>query len=152
MYVGAVSGSFGSMRIRYIKDLGCLYTNSFKILVITPRSHPNISVNLPGGDCGGFLGRLQKGGGMRAIRAIVLSTWLYSLLLWLYVVVRITVNRVYMYNRFISSVPFFTFFSVGIISFALSFICLVVYLTMWGFRMGGEQDARNAQSSLLSIT
>jgi hypothetical protein len=71
---------------------------------------------------------------MKTLRALMLSTWLYSLLLWVYIVARITINRVNPTSRFIPSVPFFTFINLGIISFVLSFICLIVYLSIWGFR------------------
>jgi hypothetical protein len=70
--------------------------------------------------------------GMRIYKALLITTWLYSLLLWFYIVVRITVNRVPLLDRFIDAVPFLTFFSVGMISFALSFICLFIYLAIWG--------------------
>ena len=70
---------------------------------------------------------------MQIKRAVVLSTWLYSLLLWLYIVARIIISRVSVYSRFLDPVPFFTFITLGIISFAVSFICLIVYLAIWGF-------------------
>jgi hypothetical protein len=77
---------------------------------------------------------------MKLQRAVVLSTWLYSLLFWLYVVARITLNNIDPNERFLSRVPYITFFTVGVLSFALSFICLVAYLTMWGFRSEGEPE------------
>ena len=75
---------------------------------------------------------------MKTLRAITVSTWLYSLLFWLYVVVRITINRVNPTSRFIPSVPFFTFINIGILTFVLSFICLIVYLSIWGFKDEGQ--------------
>ena len=68
---------------------------------------------------------------MKVLRALVLSTWFYSLLLWFYIVVRITINGVELNSRFIDAVPYFTFFRLGMISFILSFICLFTYLTLW---------------------
>lgn len=85
---------------------------------------------------------------MKLQRAIVLSTWLYSLLFWLYVVARITINNIDPNDRFISRVPYITFFTVGVLSFALSFICLVVYLTNWEF--GGDKTIEKNLSKLFS--
>ena len=85
-----------------------------------------------------FLRETDHSGDMRVHRAIILSTWFYSLLFWLYVVVRIIVNRIDPNDLFSLSVPYITFFVVGALTFTLSFICLVVYLAKWGFRNGYE--------------
>ena len=69
---------------------------------------------------------------MRIPRALLLTTWLYSLLLWLYIVVRITVDRVDLLDPFIDAVPSLSFLRLGLISFVLSFICLFIYLAIWG--------------------
>ena len=79
---------------------------------------------------------------MKTLKAITLSTWLYSLLFWLYIVARITINRVNPTSRFIPSVPFFTFMNLGVSTFILSFVCLIVYLSVWGFR---DEDQRRQQ-------
>ena len=71
-------------------------------------------------------------------KALILSVWLYSLLLWFYIVLRIVFNNVPMFNRFIGSLPFLTFYSLGVISFALSFVSLTIYLTVWG--TGAHKD------------
>ena len=76
---------------------------------------------------------------MKTLRAIILSFWLYSLLFWLYIVARIVINRVNPTSRFIPSVPFFTFMNLGVSTFILSFVCLIVYLSVWGFR---DEDQR----------
>jgi hypothetical protein len=68
----------------------------------------------------------------RFFRALVLTTWLYSLLLWLYIVARIVVNKVEMSDLFIDYVPHFTFLNVGVLSFVLSFVCMLTYLSLWG--------------------
>jgi hypothetical protein len=71
----------------------------------------------------------------RFLKAVVLSTWLYSLLLWAYICIRIvftTSEVVYPSNQFIDNVPGLTFLNLGISSFLLSFICLIIYLTFWG--------------------
>lgn len=71
---------------------------------------------------------------MELRRALVFSTWLYSLLFWLYVVARITLNNIDPNVRFLNRLPYITFFHVGLFTFILSFACLVIYLTNWGFR------------------
>ena len=76
---------------------------------------------------------------MKTLRAIILSFWLYSLLFWLYIVARIIINRVNPASRFIPLVPFFTFMNLGVSTFILSFVCLIVYLSVWGFR---DEDQR----------
>ncbi len=69
---------------------------------------------------------------MRFLKAFLLTTWLYSLLVWLYIVDRIIFSRVSLSDRFISWIPYFTFFRLGVISFVLSFVCLFIYLVKWG--------------------
>ena len=71
-------------------------------------------------------------------KALILSVWLYSLLLWFYIVLRIVFRNVIMTNPFIGSFPFFSFYSLGVFSFALSFVSLLIYLTMWG--IGAHKD------------
>jgi hypothetical protein len=68
---------------------------------------------------------------MKPIKALLLTTWLYSLLLWFYIVVRITIDKVELNSRFINFVPYLTFFTLGMISFSLSFISLFTYLTLY---------------------
>ena len=60
--------------------------------------------------------------------AFALAVSVYSLLFWFYIVLRVVVDHVGLYNRFIDSVPFFTFFNLGIFTFLLSFAALVAYL------------------------
>ncbi|MGD0805810.1 MAG: hypothetical protein ABSA11_17245 [Candidatus Bathyarchaeia archaeon] len=69
---------------------------------------------------------------MKIVKALLLTTWLYSLLLWFYIVVRITVDGVSLNSLFIDGVPHLTFFTLGMISFTLSFICLFAYLILNG--------------------
>ena len=64
---------------------------------------------------------------------LVLAVCVYSTFLWLYIVVRIVVSRVYMYKPVISSVPFVSFFDLGITAFVVSFVTFIVYFTVWGF-------------------
>jgi hypothetical protein len=77
---------------------------------------------------------------MRVIKAFLLTTWLYSLLLWLYIVARITTKGDLLFDRFIESIPYLTFYTLGMISFALSFISLFIYLAVWG--IPGESKTR----------
>jgi hypothetical protein len=78
---------------------------------------------------------------LKVIKAILLTTWLYSLLLWFYIVLRIIVGRVDPNNLFINSVPYLTFAILGMISFSLSFISLFVYLVL-------NYDPENAHAKL----
>jgi len=80
---------------------------------------------------------------MKIIKALLITTWLYSLLLWFYIVVRITIDGVNMYHPFITSIPYLSFFSIGVISFALSFICLFIYLAKLGMP---EEEKQNKVS------
>jgi hypothetical protein len=68
---------------------------------------------------------------MKPFKALLITTWLYSLLLWFYIVVRITINRVNLNSLFIDSVPYLTFYTLGMISFSLSFISLLAYLVLY---------------------
>lgn len=77
---------------------------------------------------------------MKIYKALVLTTWFYSLLLWLYIVLRITINRVNIFDRFIYSIPYLTFFSLGVISFIVSFVSLFVYVAIWG--IPGDAQAK----------
>ena len=67
---------------------------------------------------------------MKVVKAFLLTTWLYSLLLWFYIVLRIIVSRVNMTHLFIDSVPYLTFANLGMISFILSFVSLFAYLVL----------------------
>ena len=51
-------------------------------------------------------------------------TGIYSLLVWLYIVVRIVVSEVNMNNPFIDGIPG-NFWQWGIIAFTISYICMI---------------------------
>ncbi len=68
----------------------------------------------------------------RFLRSLVLTTFLFSFLLWLYVVLRIVVNGVDVHWPFVDSVPSISVSAVGAFSFGLSFLTLFVYLWLWG--------------------
>lgn len=68
----------------------------------------------------------------RFFRALVFSTWLYSLILWLYIVARIVVNGVDVHWPFVDSIQSISISEMGIAMFLLSFICMVIYFWLWG--------------------
>jgi hypothetical protein len=65
-------------------------------------------------------------------RALVLTTAVYSMLLWLYVVGRLVFSGVDVTYPFLDSVPGISIAAVGIAAFVVSFACTLVYLTLWG--------------------
>lgn len=68
------------------------------------------------------------------LKGLVLATWLYSLLLWVYIVMRIVFSNVHMSSVFIDGIPNITFLNLGIFSFCLSFASLIIFVTFWGRR------------------
>jgi hypothetical protein len=68
---------------------------------------------------------------MKPVKALFLTTWIYSTLLWLYIVVRITINKVDPKTLFIDAVPFLSFYILGIIAFVISFLSLFAYLAQY---------------------
>ena len=70
--------------------------------------------------------------GSRFLRALTLTTAVFSFLLWLYIVLRIVFNHVNVRSPFISSIPSLSFWVLGGLAFALSFGATLVYLWLWG--------------------
>ncbi|TLZ56996.1 MAG: hypothetical protein E6K17_03445 [Methanobacteriota archaeon] len=68
----------------------------------------------------------------RFFRSLVLTTWFFSVLLWLYVIARIIVNQVDVHMPFVDSVPSVSFSAMGAIAFGLSFTSMFIYLWLWG--------------------
>jgi hypothetical protein len=66
------------------------------------------------------------------LRSLVLSTWVFSMLLWLYIVARIIVNGVDVHTPFVDSVPSVSFSALGAFAFGLSFLTMFFYLWIWG--------------------
>ncbi|MGA2386085.1 MAG: hypothetical protein ABSG33_06095 [Candidatus Bathyarchaeia archaeon] len=66
---------------------------------------------------------------MRKKKALFLTFWMYTLLLWLYIVARIVVDHVPLDALYVNFVPFFTFIRLGAIAFVLSMIFMYLYLT-----------------------
>jgi hypothetical protein len=62
-------------------------------------------------------------------KAIFFTLWLYTFLIWLYVVARIIFDYVSPNDPFVYSVPYFTFAELGAISFVVSMIFMYFYLT-----------------------
>ncbi len=61
-------------------------------------------------------------------KALFLTLWFHSFLVWLYIIARIVVNHVHLGSLFIDSVPFFTFTTLGIVAFVASMIFMFIYL------------------------
>lgn len=69
----------------------------------------------------------------RLLRATILTVWLYSLLIWLYVAVRIVTYDYIVFDPFVYHIPWLSFGTLGAITFTLSAFCMFVYLYLWGF-------------------
>ena len=67
----------------------------------------------------------------RFLRAVVLSAWLYSLMLWLYIVARILISGADVHYPFVDSIPSISISAMGVASFLISFICMAIYFTYW---------------------
>lgn len=67
----------------------------------------------------------------RIFRSFVLTVAVFSLLLWIYIVLRIVVNDVDPPSPFLPNLPF-SVIDVGAASFALSALATFVYLWLWG--------------------
>jgi hypothetical protein len=68
----------------------------------------------------------------RILRALVFSTWLYSLMLWLYIVARVVISGVDVHYPFLDSIPSISISALGAASFLASFISMAIYFTFWG--------------------
>ncbi len=67
----------------------------------------------------------------RFLRSLVLTLILGSLLTWLYIVVRIVVNRVDVHWPFVDSVPSISVSAMGAFSFSLFCLSTFLYLWLW---------------------
>jgi hypothetical protein len=65
------------------------------------------------------------------LRSLVVTTFFFSFLAWVYVVLRVVVNKVDPPSPFVPGIRFPTFFDVGAFAFGLSFLSLLVYLWLW---------------------
>jgi hypothetical protein len=67
----------------------------------------------------------------RALRALFLAIWAYSMLAWLYIVLRIVVSKVEMSAPFIDAYPWISIWQTGAVTFVISFVAMFVYLAVW---------------------
>jgi hypothetical protein len=68
----------------------------------------------------------------RFFRALVLTTGVFSFLLWLYTTLRVLVNGINPPEPFFPGVRSVSFLTVGVLSFGVSFMSMLVYLWLWG--------------------
>ncbi len=80
----------------------------------------------------------------RFLRALVLTAWVGSLLVWLYVVARVVVNVVDVHWPFVDSVPSISVSAMGAFSFGLFCVSMFAYLWLWGRFDRGGSVARSA--------
>ena len=74
----------------------------------------------------------------RFCRASLLTTSIFSFLLWLYLVLRIVVDHCGFDAPFMDAfLPWFTFLRLGVVSFVVSALSLLIYLTF--FWKGGAR-------------
>jgi len=66
------------------------------------------------------------------LRALVITTGVFSFLTWLYIVGRILLNGVDVNKPFVAAVPSISFFELGAFTFAVSFVSMFLYLWLWG--------------------
>ena len=72
---------------------------------------------------------MVEGWTIRKKKALFATLWLYTLLFWFYIVLRIVVDQVQLYSLFLNYVPFFTFIGLGMYTFILSMVFLYLFLT-----------------------
>jgi hypothetical protein len=69
----------------------------------------------------------------RLLRALLLTGWLYGLLLWLYIIMRILGEDILLFMSFIDFIPWLLYWQLGALSFLFSAACMLTYLYYWGF-------------------
>lgn len=79
--------------------------------------------------------------GSRFLRALVLTTGVFSFLLWLYIVMRIVFTPVDMGAPFIRGVVLIPIWVLGALAFAVSFLSTFLYLWLWGRFPGGSMGS-----------
>lgn len=70
--------------------------------------------------------------GSRFLRALVLTAWVASFLVWFYIVLRVVFNRVNVHWPFVDSVPAISISAVGAFSFGVFVVSMFLYLWLWG--------------------
>lgn len=66
---------------------------------------------------------------MKEMKALFFTLWLYTLLFWAYIVLRIVIDQVDLSSLVLNFVPFFTFMRLGALLFVVSMVFLFLYLT-----------------------
>jgi hypothetical protein len=79
----------------------------------------------------------------RFLRALLLIGWLYSLLLWLYIILRILGEDALLFLSFLDIIPWLLYWELGILSFLFSAGCMFLYLYYWGFSGGIRGEKRS---------
>jgi hypothetical protein len=69
--------------------------------------------------------------GSRFLRALVLTAWVSSFLVWLYIVLRVIVSGVDVHYPFVDSVPFVSISAMGGFSFFVFIVSMFLYLWLW---------------------
>ena len=65
---------------------------------------------------------------MQKRKALYLTFWVHSFLVWVYIALRIIVNNVWWEALFIDYIPIITFEKIGIVSFLFSLVFLYMFL------------------------
>ncbi len=80
----------------------------------------------------------------RFLRALTLTAWVGSLLVWLYIVARVVVNVVDVHWPFVDSVPAISISAMGAFAFGLFCVSMFLYLWLWGRFGRGPSASRSA--------
>ncbi len=65
------------------------------------------------------------------LRAFVLTAWVASFLVWLYIVVRVVLNGVDVHWPFVDSIPSVSISAVGAFTFLVFVLSMFLYLWLW---------------------
>ncbi len=76
------------------------------------------------------------------LRALVLTAWVASFLVWLYIVLRVVLNGVDVHWPFVDSVPSISISAVGAFTFFVFVVSMFLYLWLWHRFNGGPAVAQ----------
>jgi len=79
----------------------------------------------------------------RFLRAIVLTAWFYTFLLWAYIAIRIITYDYIVFDPFVWAVPWLSFAELGAFAFITSSALMLVYLYLWGFGRSWKRGSEN---------
>jgi len=68
----------------------------------------------------------------RLFRSLVLTTGIFSFLLWVYTSLRVIVDGIDPPEPFLPGFRSLSFLAVGVLSFGVAFLSMFVYLWLWG--------------------